>query len=602
MENRALDRVLNVAGYQFGELAADGLKAMRESLRRQGSRCGISGTILLSPEGVNLFLSGEAGGVRGFLQYFREVTGFSSFEVKESWGSELAFNRFLIRIKPEIIAFGVRTIVPWVRTSPCLSAVELKQWLDEGKDFILLDTRNDYEIKVGTFEKAVPAGIGHFKEFPEAVDKLSVHDRAKPVVTFCTGGIRCEKAAPYLESRGFTQVYQLQGGILKYFEECGGAHYRGDCFVFDHRVALSPSLQESEVRQCYGCRAVLLPEDFQSPDYIAGRQCPFCVGRDGSSMEELCLSRNDRIRQETVELPGALPYENQRPLKVPAAADGMEILAFLKSLKFRPPEEPWEDLMELGRLTHLGKALAPGDLVKAGTQIIHHVPMTTEPAVNGNIEILYEDEALIVVNKPAPLPVHASGRYNRNTLEHILRAVYAPIVPRCAHRLDANTCGVMVLTKSKEIASILQPDFEDGKVVKRYVARVVGNPPSDRFSCSESISRESTSAGGRYIDPQGLSAETGFSVIERFQDGTTLLSIQMLHGGRTHQIRLHLWHSGIPVMGDPLYLPGYRMGDMQTLEPDAPPMCLQASILEFIHPTKKHRVRFEAPLPSWMKE
>ena len=136
----------------------------------------------------------------------------------------------LVRIKKEIIAFGVPGIEPAKRTAPKLAPQELKRWLDEGRPVTLLDTRNDYEVKAGTFKNAVTLGIDHFRNFPAAVQQLPAELKQQPIVMFCTGGIRCEKAGPYMEREGFEQVFQLDGGILKYFEECGGDALRGRVF------------------------------------------------------------------------------------------------------------------------------------------------------------------------------------------------------------------------------------------------------------------------------------------------------------------------------------------------------------------------------------
>src|SRR5262249_5606336 len=147
--------------------------------------------------------------------------------------AEQPFRRMLVKVKQEIIAFGVAGIEPGRTTSTKLAPQTLKQWLDEGRPVTLLDTRNDYEVRLGTFENAVTLGIDHFRSFPAAVRELPAAMKQQPIVMFCTGGIRCEKAGPLMEREGFEQVFQLDGGILKYFEECGGEHYDGECFVFD---------------------------------------------------------------------------------------------------------------------------------------------------------------------------------------------------------------------------------------------------------------------------------------------------------------------------------------------------------------------------------
>lgn len=600
MPSETKDKYLNIAGYQFAELAENKLKSFRGSLRARGLRNNLKGTILISKEGVNLFLAGRSVEIYNFMDFFKELTGLSNFQFKESWSDYLPFTRFLVRIKKEIIAFGIKDIDPFHHTSPYVSPHELKQWLDDGEDVVLLDTRNDYEIKVGTFDNALPIGVSNFTHFPKAINKLPPSLKDKKIVTFCTGGIRCEKAAPLMESRGFRNVYQLQGGILKYFEEIGGDHYTGDCFVFDHRVALNANLEETEVQQCYACRAVLVKADLESPDYVPGEKCPYCVEKREVAEAHFLEKRNKRIQEVSNPLPGSIPYENWRPLNIPHHISGVPVLDFLNQLKFRPPNKSWEEIILSGRLTVNGEPLKVDQLLVGGSQIVHHLPNTTEPDINPDIKVVYEDEAIIIIEKPAPLPVHPSGRFNRNTLQYIMREAYSPIVPRIAHRLDANTQGILALTKSKEIASILQPAFEKGEVDKVYRARIHGHPTEDKFVCDALISKTSTTAGGRSIvTDDGLAATTEFVVENRLPDNTSLVKVRLVFGGRTHQIRVHLWHLGFPVVGDSIYLPNHQRGELQTLSPDQPPTCLQSASLTFIHPKYRNRVCFEANAPDW---
>ena len=160
------------------------------------------------------------------------------------------------------------------KTGQHLSAHEFKRWYDENKDMIVLDTRNDYEVALGTFKNAMDLNIETFRAFPDAVQELSDEIKDKPVVTFCTGGIRCEKASQYMINQGFKEVYQLDGGILKYFEECGGEHYDGECFVFDKRVSLDSSLSETAVTQCYAATRMPLTVDLQKDN----GECAHCGG------------------------------------------------------------------------------------------------------------------------------------------------------------------------------------------------------------------------------------------------------------------------------------------------------------------------------------
>jgi predicted sulfurtransferase len=268
---------LNVAAYKFAELT--GLPELREWLKTECRSLELKGSILLSPEGINLFIAGETSSVEKLLVILRSIPGLEALQEKRSESEEQPFNRMLVKIKQEIIAFGVEGINPARHTSPRLPPKELKRWLDEGRPVTLLDTRNTYEVKLGTFAGAVTLPIRHFRKFPEAVAQLPESMKDAPVVSFCTGGIRCEKAAPFLEMAGFREVYQLEGGILKYFEECGGAHWNGECFVFDKRVGVDPALQETGIQLCFACTEPLTEQEVKDPRYVYEVSCPYCFDK-----------------------------------------------------------------------------------------------------------------------------------------------------------------------------------------------------------------------------------------------------------------------------------------------------------------------------------
>jgi len=234
--------IVNLSAYRFVPL--ENLPTLRDRLLQIAVQSGLKGTILLSHEGINLFVAGERASLGPLLDAIRLIPGLDDLVPKESLSAHQPFGRMRVKIKKEIIAFGVPGIDPARHPSPKLAPSTLKQWLDEGRSVTLYDTRNDYEVAAGTFRGARAAGIRHFRDFPRAVARLPETLKEQPVVMFCTGGIRCEKAGPYMESVGFKQVFQLDGGILKYFEECGGAHYEGACFVFDDRTGVDSSLQE----------------------------------------------------------------------------------------------------------------------------------------------------------------------------------------------------------------------------------------------------------------------------------------------------------------------------------------------------------------------
>jgi RluA family pseudouridine synthase len=478
----------------------------------------------------------------------------------------------------------------------------LKQWLDEGRPVTLLDTRNDYEIKLGTFKGAVAAGISHFREFPEAVRRLPDAMKQAPVVMFCTGGIRCEKAGPLMEREGFQQVFQLEGGILKYFEECGGAHYDGDCFVFDQRVGVDPALQEAESTLCFACLSPLTTDEQQDARYVSGVSCPYCHKTPQDKMAADIAARHESIRRCTTPLPGSVPYENKRPLNVPAEFGGRALLDFLCGIFPHFTREYWRQRCDEGRFTNeSGERLLAETRVFGGQQLLHLLPESAEPPVNADIRILHEDEAIIVLQKPAPLPMHPCGRFNRNTLQHILSHAYAPQRPRFAHRLDANTTGLVLCARTRHFAALLQQQFKVGTIEKVYLARVQGHPTEDTFICEAPISEAPGDLGSHAVDEaNGQSARTEFKVLRRDADGTALLEARPITG-RTNQIRVHLWHLGMPVCGDATYLPGRRLGDTQTLAMDATPLCLHAWRLGFDHPITKVRMTFEAGAVEWRR-
>jgi UPF0176 protein len=232
--------ILNIAAYRF--VAIDDPIALKAALLPRADALGLKGTILLAPEGINAFLAGPETAVRSFLLWLNADPRFSNLDLKESWSDTVPFARLKIKLKDEIVTFRQPGLNPVDNPAPSISAHELKRRLDAGEALVLLDTRNDVEVETGTFKNAVFWGNRNFTEFADAARTRVDELRGKTVVSFCTGGIRCEKAAPFLQSLGATNVFQLQGGILRYFEDVGREHYVGDCFVFDDRRAVDSTL------------------------------------------------------------------------------------------------------------------------------------------------------------------------------------------------------------------------------------------------------------------------------------------------------------------------------------------------------------------------
>ncbi|MEO6034049.1 MAG: pseudouridine synthase [Verrucomicrobiota bacterium] len=594
----SMPKISNIAAYKFTPLTD--LRMLRSRLLALCKSWELKGSIVIAAEGINLFVAGAPEKIDLLLAELRAIPGLEKFEIKISESDHPPFNRMLVRIKKEIIAFGVEGIDPARQSSTKLSPKTLKQWLDEGRPITLLDTRNNYEVKLGTFENAVLARIDSFREFPDAVRKLPAAMKDQPVVMFCTGGIRCEKAGPFMEREGFKNVFQLEGGILKYFEECGSAHYRGECFVFDQRVGVDPELHETDSTQCFQCQTPLSKDEQLDDRYVPNQSCPYCFK---SAVEQMALTiarRRREIQSAFTPLPGTRPYDNFKYINVPEDCDGRTLLETLCRVVVNVPAVKWVEECARGLLLNMkGEALAATQIVRVSERFQHKFPNVTEPDINPCVEILHEDEALIVLNKPAPLPMHAGGRFYRNTLQYLLNQVYHPQKPHPAHRLDANTTGVVLVTRTRHFAGKLQPQFERGQVKKFYLVRVQGQPKEDLFSCDAPISEEAGRLGARMVDAEnGLNARTEFRVLARIDDGTTLLEARPLTG-RTNQIRIHLWHLGMPVCGDPVYLSGNDFGDTQTLHPSDPPLCLHAWRVAFVHPLTKKPVEFCAPPPEW---
>jgi UPF0176 protein len=231
---------VHIAGYRFVELGD--LAVLREAFSNKCLALQLKGTILLSPEGINIMLAGSPVSILAFKAYLNNDSRFFEMSFRETQTDQIPFSFMLVKLKDEIIPMGLN-IKPEKRRGSDLDPEMFKQWLDEGRDVAVLDTRNTYEMEVGTFDGSIDLKIDNFRNFPSAVNKLDESLKNKPLVMFCTGGVRCEKASLYMEQQGFKEVYQLEGGILNYFEKCGDAHYHGDCFVFDDRVALNPQLE-----------------------------------------------------------------------------------------------------------------------------------------------------------------------------------------------------------------------------------------------------------------------------------------------------------------------------------------------------------------------
>lgn len=245
-----MSTTLNLAAYKFHPLVQ--LAELQSRLIERGQALGVLGTILLADEGINCFLAGTPEACRAMLAELQRIPGLHDLQAKESWSDDVPFRRFKVKIKREIIRMDHPTIRPAEGRAPAIDAATLQRWLDQGHDDAgrpvrMLDTRNDYELSAGRFRGAIDWNIQKFTEFPSRVAERAQTDLAGAVVvSYCTGGIRCEKAALYMQALGHP-VYQLEGGILKYLELTDGRHWEGECYVFDERRTVDAQLQPGKI-------------------------------------------------------------------------------------------------------------------------------------------------------------------------------------------------------------------------------------------------------------------------------------------------------------------------------------------------------------------
>lgn len=307
------EQFVNIAYYKFVHITEP--YELRETLLSLCNELNIKGTILLAQEGINSCLVGSDAAIDAFIAFMQQHPLFSSIEFKKSYSDHIPFRRMLVKVKKEIIPMGMDSIQPANFTGKYVEAMELKKWLDEGEDLVFLDTRNDYEVELGTFRNAIDPKIQKFRDFPDWVKENFMQYKKQKVITFCTGGIRCEKATAFMRQEGFEEVYQIHGGILKYFEETvkkapgEDNYYDGDCFVFDYRVAVDKTLKETQYEICYACWSPLKDEDKSHPHFKKDVHCHHCFDRYLNKEEK----RKNLIQENNMK---ALKVRQERAKKV----------------------------------------------------------------------------------------------------------------------------------------------------------------------------------------------------------------------------------------------------------------------------------------------
>ena len=316
-------------------------------------------------------------------------------------------------------------------------------------------------------------------------------------------------------------------------------------------------------------------------------------------MRRMLERRNAAIPDAINPLPGSSPYNNIRPINVPLRYDRQTVIELLTGMHAQMGQDYWVSECEKGRIVWQRNPLGKDDTVRSGWRIEHLLPQTVEPEVNAQLKIVFEDDELIAVDKPAPLPMHPCGRFNRNSLIYILNELYKGEQIRTCHRLDANTTGIVLCARKKSAARKIQLQFQNGTIKKAYLAEVHGHPEHDEFFSREPITDEPSTVGARTIAQPGcgIAAETLFAVIERRQSTTLLRCIPIT--GRTNQIRVHLWQLGHAIFGDPLYLPNNQLGSSQTIRIGDPPLRLHAVRLQFVHPISGKQLEIKSKSPTW---
>lgn len=271
-------------------------EALRDPLAEKMTQQAVKGTLLLAEEGINGTIAGPQQGVEAVLTFLREQPELTNIAHKESYSLENPFHRTKVKLKKEIVTMGVEGIDPNQLVG---TYVKPKDWnaLISDPDVLVVDTRNDYEVEIGTFKNAVNPNTETFREFPEYVENNLDKNKHKKVAMYCTGGIRCEKSTAYLKEQGFEEVYHLEGGILKYLEEVPAAEtmWQGECFVFDGRVAVNHDLAQGQYDQCFACRFPLTAAEKASEHYIKGVSCHRCYDKVTEAQRNRYAERQRQI-------------------------------------------------------------------------------------------------------------------------------------------------------------------------------------------------------------------------------------------------------------------------------------------------------------------
>lgn len=303
------------AFYSFSSLDNEEIEAYLEQLSCLANKYKTRGSILLALEGINGTICGSQEGVDLMIKYLQDSLSRDNLELKISWSPRQAFRRFKVRKKNEIVTMGVEGIDPTTESGTYVKPLEWNDLLDD-PDTIVIDTRNDYEIGIGKFDGAINPRTDTFRDFPRWVKQnlpsIVRKKNPKKIAMFCTGGIRCEKATSLLKKEGFSNVYHLEGGILKYLEEVPekDSRWQGECFVFDQRVSLNHQLKPGIHKMCHACGMPLSPSEINDSTYIRGVQCNYCINQFSDEDRDRFKERQKQIDELAKKIPGNKKWPN----------------------------------------------------------------------------------------------------------------------------------------------------------------------------------------------------------------------------------------------------------------------------------------------------
>jgi len=291
------ESVVICALYRFAAVESPGRLRGRLLMVMQRNR--VLGTVVVAAEGINGTIAGARDGVEAVLAFLRRQPGFADLEAGESFADAPPFKRARVKVRKEIVTLGARG----VDVADAGLPVDAAAWntLIDDDDVLVIDTRNEYETRIGGFDGAIDPHTTNFRDFPAFAARELAADKTRPIAMYCTGGIRCEKASAYLKQQGFEKVYQLQGGILNYLATTPAAEsrWRGECFVFDERVAVDHQLQRGRYEQCHACRAPVSEADKRDSRYTPGASCPHCHGRVPAARREAFIEREKQVKLAT---------------------------------------------------------------------------------------------------------------------------------------------------------------------------------------------------------------------------------------------------------------------------------------------------------------